>query len=537
MEVTASQFEQFVKATNYLTSAERSDKGGIVWGRVEPESSRDFDWRKPCRLARGPNHPVTQVSYADAREFCRWLSDREGVDYALPTEAQWEFACRAGTQTPWFCGQQTAELEKYAWGEFQIDASVKEFEFHAVGQKRSNAFGLFDMLGNAQEWCRDWYSPTAYSDRVQTDPTGPQTPDAERNRVVRGGAIFLPSDLRSAIRRRATEQYAENGLGFRVAVVGNLKRSPFPSAIGPLDADQAREKQTAYAKNLGVPEEIANSLGMKLRLIPPGEFAMGSSAGDIDRFTKVLAAENPYWASFVACEGPGQRVQIEKPFYLGACEVTVAQFRKFVEATHYKTEAESNGKGMSHWSTKENRELAKKEWIWSSPPFEQSDEYPVVGVSWNDAQAFCQWLSQQEGRPYVLPTEAQWEFACRAGNTGAWCFGDDASLLADYSWNTFDGTRPVGTKKPNAFGLFDMHGNAHEYCLDSWIPHRADPTRETAGIPKADPDRFVIRGGCFVTSPQMSRSAYRRPEGRKNPTSGHGFRVAIVGDLKDKAGN
>ena len=99
-------------------------------------------------------------------------------------------------------------------------------------------------------------------------------------------------------------------------------------------------------------------------------------------------------------------------------------------------------------------------------------------------------------------------------------------------WMKRSGTRPVGTKKANGFGLFDMHGNAHEYCLDNWVPHRAQPGRETSEPIKGDPQHCVIRGGCWVTDEPMSRSAYRRWETRATASTGHGFRVAIVGDLK-----
>jgi formylglycine-generating enzyme required for sulfatase activity/serine/threonine protein kinase len=246
-EVTESQFEAFVKATNYVTSAEQSEKGGIVWGRAGHESSKEFQWRNPGRIPRTPDHPVTQVSYDDALAFCRWLSEKEGVRYELPTEAQWEFACRAGTQSPWFFGSNPAEIDQYAWAEVRVDPSITEFEFHAVGQKRPNAFGLFDMHGNVQEWCRDWFSLVAYSVGREVDPTGPQTPDAEQIRVVRGGSIFLPEDLRSAIRRRASLQYAENGLGFRVAVVGNLK-SLGPVARSSLGAAPAEPKSRVWGE-------------------------------------------------------------------------------------------------------------------------------------------------------------------------------------------------------------------------------------------------------------------------------------------------
>lgn len=225
-EVTSAQFEEFVRSTDYVTSAEADAKGGVLWKRRVYEQSTEFQWRRPGRLPRTENHPVTQVSWTDARTFCEWLSEKEGRIYTLPTEAQWEYACRAGTQTPWTSGADPAALESFAWGEYQTGGADDEYEFHEVAQKQSNGFGLFDMHGNVQEWCQDYYAPTSYGARAETDPLGPEAPDVDKNHSIRGGAIFQPYDLRSAIRRRAGANYAENGLGFRVAIVGDLAAPP-----------------------------------------------------------------------------------------------------------------------------------------------------------------------------------------------------------------------------------------------------------------------------------------------------------------------
>ncbi len=443
-EVTHAQFEAFVRETKYVTSAERNPKGGILHGRVTHEQSKDFHWRNPARLPRGANHPVTQISYEDAMAFCGWLSQKEGVTYTLPTEAQWEFACRAGSQTPWFSGNNPADLEKFAWGEFHIDPDLKEFEYHEVAKKAPNPFGLYDMIGNAQEWCRDWYSPTAYSVRPETDPLGPTAPDKEKKRVVRGGAIFVPYDLRSAIRRRANENYAENGLGFRVAVVGNLKPQIPAPAVAPFDAAKAKEHQEQWARHLGAPVAVENSIGMRLRLIPPGEFQMGSTPKEIEA---ILAETKDAGKFLVNAQGPQRPVRISAPYYMGTFEVTQAEYQRVM------------GTNPSDFSPM-GKSAAKVEGI-------DTGTFPVENVSWDDAVEFCRRLSElpaekAAGRTYRLATEAQWEYACRAGTTGH--FHTGAALReADANYNAALGRpAPVGSYPANAFGLHDMHGNVFE---------------------------------------------------------------------------
>jgi formylglycine-generating enzyme required for sulfatase activity len=173
------------------------------------------------------------------------------------------------------------------------------------------------------------------------------------------------------------------------------------------------------------PTTITNTIGMKLVLIPAGEFLMGSPDSDTDAD---------------ANEKPRHRVQITKPFYLGATEVTQGQYRAVTGANP------SN--------------------------FQGSDDLPVENVSWVDAQAFCAKLNELErgklsSASYRLPTEAEWKYACRAGTTTRFSFGDADASLGEYGWfagNSDGKTHPVGQKRPNAWGLFDMHGNAWEWC-------------------------------------------------------------------------
>lgn len=297
-----------------------------------------------------------------------------------------------------------------------------------------------------------------------------------------------------------------------------------PPAIAPFDAEQAKKHQEEWAKHLGVPVEYTNSLGMKFRLIPPGEFLMGCTAEELAQLRKELElAEASDFDKFVAqSSGPQHIVELSQPFYIGQYEVTVAQFRRFVEATNHQPTAER--KDPSHFTW--------RKFVLDT----DAERQPVCGVGWEDAQAFCRWLSVQTQSVYDLPNEAQWEYACRAGSQSLWSFGDDAAALSEHAIVGQKGTpypASVGLRRANAFGLFDMHGNVDEWCLD-W--HNAsfygrsplvDPVFDQA--PKEAASDRVARGGAWNADAWWSRSATRAYDFPTAPTFAKGFRV--VGTL------
>jgi formylglycine-generating enzyme required for sulfatase activity len=257
-----------------------------------------------------------------------------------------------------------------------------------------------------------------------------------------------------------------------------------------------------------------NSLGMSMVPVPVGEFVMGAPKNDPDAR---------------AGERPAHRVTLARPFSIGAHEVTVGQFRVFVTATNYRTEAETDGVGGCMLDAGLGEKVFDTKLNWRNPgyPNPQADDEPVVQVSWNDAMAFCKWLSKQERRHYRLPTEAEWEYACRAGTTTRWASGDSAELLDAIAWtpkSDVSAPRPVGRKAPNAFGLFDMHGNVWEWCLDRYGPYRAGPEINPHG-PTVGNQR-VLRGGAWDRKKlRRTTSTYRsaaEPEGRFYT---YGFRV------------
>lgn len=240
-------------------------------------------------------------------------------------------------------------------------------------------------------------------------------------------------------------------------------------------------------------EIFTNSVGMTFRIIPAGEFTMGSPETEPRRRT----------------DEPQRRVTISQEFYLATTEVTQGQFQAVM-----KTQP------------------------WTGKTYVKSGEhYAATYISWSDAAEFCKRLSNREKRTYRLPTEAEWEYACRAGSTSAFSFGDEESKLPDYGWfgaNAFNKkerfTHRTALKKPNAWGLYDMHGNNWEWCGD-WYEL---PVAKNATNPQgpAEKTKKVIRGGSWHGSPALCRSACRFKRDPEVRTNDLGFRVLLEREAK-----
>jgi len=264
-----------------------------------------------------------------------------------------------------------------------------------------------------------------------------------------------------------------------------------------------------HPEDKGLPTDFTNTLGMKFRLIPAGRFMMGSSPEEIDRSVG-MASGDEVLVRMLQSEGPEHEVTITQPFYMGTTEITVAQFQRFIDAN-------------PNYDVDDDR--------WKEPGFSQDDDHPVVWVSWQNAVDFCDWLSRKEGKIYRLPTEAEWEYCCRAGKPGTrYGHGDDDTQLEDYAWFQHDsggGTHRVREKKPNAWGLYDMHGNAFEFCQD-W--HGLDYYKNSETKDPTGPvgTSRVTRGGGWNYSPLFCRAAFRSwitPNERRDCV---GFRILLV---------
>ncbi|QDU29080.1 Serine/threonine-protein kinase pkn1 [Anatilimnocola aggregata] len=338
---------------------------------------------------------------------------------------------------------------------------------------------------------------------------------------------------------------------FTVVALG-AEPSPQP-ALAPFSAEQARAYQEAWAKHLAVPLEQKNSLGSTLVLIPPGEFSMGSTPEQAEaalNLLKTVPRAAPGEADRISKEEqPHHRVVLTRPFRMGRTEVTIGEYRQFIDATKYETETELFGGGNS--SKEAETDPVKRKALWYSPGYQVTDQSPVTQLTWNDMIAFCNWLSKRERLDpcYVLseqkvwtrianangcrlPTEAEWEYACRAGTTTQYSFGDNVADLDEHAWfnRTAEkgreiGARPVASKRPNPFGLYDMHGNAWERCEDyhaaNW--YAKSPPKDPQG-PATGVNR-VVRGAGWHYFDLHCRSAYRNNYSPIGRTGNTGFRV------------
>ena len=444
----------------------------------------------PSQYKHGPDLPVETMSWFEAIEFCNELSRLEGLQpcysgdlagiicdfdangYRLPTEAEWEYACRAGTETDFYTGNLTypdytpldPALDLAGWYAGNSPRTTRP-----VGQKQANAFGLHDMHGNVMEMCWDRWLPWYYQISPSIDPRGPDEGQGD-SRVMRGGAhLSLATTCRGSNRMLYVPINGLSYIGFRIV-------------------------------------RAAPSMSDDMLLIPAGSYRRGNitdhPTGDVG-------------------EKPVREVTITRPFLMGRTPVTQQQYERVTG---------------------------------DNPSGFRGPDLPVEQVTWYEAVEFCNELSRQEGlqpcysgsgetivcdftaNGYRLPTEAEWEYACRAGTETDFYTGNlthPASSPLDpaldragwYAGNIGRTTHAVGAKEPNAFGLYDMHGNVWEWCWD-W----SDGDYYTTG-PAEDPrgpqtgHMRILRGGSWYHPARQCRSAYRtrgRPDTRVNTS---GFRI------------
>ncbi len=492
----------------------------------------------PSRF-QSPQRPVEQVSWGICQQFLDRLNFRvRDLELELPTEAEWEFACRAGTETATWKGDleilganNAPVLDDIAWygGNSGVGYDLEEREDTSEwpekqyphtwtgtrqgGQKAANPWGLRDVLGNVWEWCWDWFG--SYEDEAAVDPEGPED---GTGRVLRGGSWgSYARCVRAAYRLAHVPGERGGNLGFRLsrgpwargaklaeqssAASERVGRGTSPRRRSRRSRSRAWVDRLGWALDGGLDEygrwaafEVEGVV-QRLRWIYPGRFMMGSPEDEKGRFDD---------------EGPQHEVTLTEGFWLGEVPCTQALWEAVM------------GENPSRF---------------------QSPQRPVETVSWEACQKFLERLEAQvPGFSGRLPTEAEWEYACRAGTEQATWAGDleirgenDALRLDVIAWyggnsgvdfdleagvdsagwpkkqhpHTRAGTRVVGLKRPNPWGLYDMLGNVYEWCSDRW-----DYTSGYPGYRRVDPEGVdgalrVFRGGSWRSDARYVRAAYR----------------------------
>ncbi|MEW5938228.1 MAG: SUMF1/EgtB/PvdO family nonheme iron enzyme, partial [Chloroflexota bacterium] len=454
-----SYYMDVYEATNELYGA------CLNSGACEPNNGL-HSYTRPSYFGNPEFHdyPVIYVKWSDAKAFCEWRGAR------LPTEAEWEKAARGtdGRTHPWGEG---LECNKSNFGGCSGDTVSVESLPDGM-----SPYGLYNMTGNVWEWVADWYSETFYLDSPLDNPRGPT---AGTYHVLRGGSwLDLGGDLRASLRRDPGLASSSNNIGFRCA--RSADSSALAMAAQPVTATLPPPAATIAPTQASLPEEIVDSQGVTMRLVPAGIFSMGSEAGQLD-------------------EKPIHDVYLDA-YYMDIYEVTNKLYRICVDAGICELPENTQYSDDSNYA-----------------------DHPVVFVDWEMAKNYCEWRG---GR---LPTEAQWEKAARGTDGRTYPWGEKIdSTRANYNQDVGYATTPVGSflSGVSPYGIYDMAGNVWEWVADwySSAYYSAMPSPNPFG-PETGQYR-VLRGGAWYFDDDFVRSAFRFRDDPSNSSYDVGFRCA-----------
>ncbi len=463
--------------------------------------------------------PMENIRWDDCMALVAALNgaEREGRRWSLPTEAQWEFAARGGNKSRGYTYSGGNDMEAVGWyyensGMRRLSDSDWDDDKlegnknrpHSVKEKDiGNELGIVGMSGNVWEWCNDWYDSDYYSSSPTEDPQGPASGEY---RVLRGGSWYIYARYcLSASRFGILPDYRFNFYGFRLCCSAGPReagaeredsRAAEPGGRGGAGRRYAASAGFAAKEESGIEASVSRDIlpkdakhgqeavlalpggaTMEMIYVAPGSFTMGSPTSEKGRND----------------DETRHRVTLTKGFWLGKYEVTQAQWQSVMG------ENPSKFKGANR---------------------------PVEKVSWEDCQRFIAKVNAEARRQFGggarLPTEAEWEYACRAGSTGPYGGNGNLDDMGWYSGNSGDETHPVGQKQANAWGYYDMHGNVCELCEDWYGDYGSamtDPTGPASGVLR------VLRGGGWLNRARLCRSALRFWDGPGVRSDDCGFRL------------
>ena len=483
--VTFEDYDRFVMATG----AERPEDEG--WGR--------------------DRMPVINVRWHDAKAYAAWLSEQTGKRYRLPSESEWEYAARAGTETLYSWGDEIGVNRTNCKGS---GSKWSDRQTSPVGSFEPNAFGLFDMHGNVCEWLEDCWHDNY--EGAPSDGSAWTSGGRGDHRVLRGGAWnYHPRCLYAVDRYFMFKPlFFCNFFGFRLVQdlnpIDKIVKQP-----GPVSEEKHREADES--RNVSPPIQSVEVFRDRLRsggegpamvVLPPGRFRMGDLDGSGD-----------------SGERPVHTVTISRRIAMGQYPVTFEDYDLYVSAMG----DEDRGFLKTLFGKKPKEPERPGDAGWGR------GRRPVINVNWHEAKAYAAWLSEQTGKRYRLPSESEWEYAARAGTETAYSWGDEIGVNranCEDSGSEWSGkqTSPVGSFAPNGFGLYDMHGNVRNIVEDCWHDnYEGAPSDGSAWTSGGDSDKDVSRGGawCIISSGLRCAARGRGPRSLRNGSCG--FR--LVQDL------
>jgi len=439
----------------------------------------------------GADYPMYYVNYEECEAFCEKLNKMlyyqlpEGYQFVIPTEAQWEYACRGGKRSSNYIYSGGNKINRVAWWAGNSGSQTRK-----VGLKSGNELGIYDMSGNVWEWCRDWFEDVYYSYSSTTNPQGPLS---GTERVIRGGSWNLAEWHSRATTRFADEpQIRSANLGFRIALqpakdffdVKTLKK-----AIKNLTPKLSSPKNRSF---------IFGNINFEMVFVEGGAFTMGCTTNSNDCHTN---------------EKPAHSVTLSD-FYVGKYQVTQELWTKVMGTT-----------------LKQQRDLGNPDWELCG----EGDLFPMYYINYKECAEFCNKLNQlltkqlPEGYKFDIPTEAQWEFAARGGKKSKGYLYSGGDILGSVGWYdefSYEQLYEVGLKKKNELGIYDMSGNVWEWCKDWFDFYSVKPVTNPKGPPNGH--YRMLRGGSWRSFAPGCRVSCRLAAPPYERTRSYGLRLALV---------
>ena len=463
--------------------------------------------------------PVHDVMWLECQEFIRRLNVLTGYRFSLPTEAEWEFAARGGNESKGYPYAGSDDIGPVAW--YHDNSNVDGTWMHEVATKQPNELGLYDMSGNAMEWCLDRYY--AYSGGAQVDPAWPGAEDDSDDCVVRGGSCFTAAnECRITARDFCWNELREVHNGLRLALQDDR-----PVALGVSEDNvEMMEGEVATVS-------ITNGSGSYHASCSDGNVA----ASYIEDSKLYIVAMWSGTATFTIWDDQSD-LRAQVLVRVGKeCTVGDVTFKMMpVEGGTFlmgntKEQDVSTVNGLEspepvHEVTLSSYSIGQTEVtqkLWTAvmgynPSYFINPQGPIENMSWDECQEFISRLSELTGLHFRLPTEAEWEFAARGGNRSMHYRYSGSRYLNEVAWNDDNahngqggglyGPQTVALLLPNELGLYDMSGNIRELCHDWYAPYSAEPQTNPKGPETGD--KRVIRGGSFADDGNECSCAGRR---------------------------
>ena len=469
--------------------------------------------QNPSNFTGDIYRPVEMVSWKDCQTFITELNLQTGINFRLPTEAEWEFAARGGNKSQGYKYAGSNTLEDVAWYDNNSNSTT-----HPVATKASNELGLYDMSGNVWEWCQDWFG--SYSNANQTNPTGPSSGSG---RISRGGSwVHGNNECRVSYRNSGSPVTTiRNYIGLRLAcdlvMATSITMHPeeltmivgHESELTPITSPYNSLREFDWISSDTNIVDVDSNGRLKAKMTGVANITATTIDGSNLSVTCTITVINPNEEDeneFTINGVPFKMIPVQGgTFTMGATSEQVSDARYNEYPTHQVT--------LSDYKIGET-EVTQALWqaVMGDNPsnFTGDLQHPVDQVSWNECQTFVSRLRQLTGMNFRLPTEAEWEYAARGGNKSQGFKYAGSNNIDDVAWytdNSNSNTHPVATKAPNELGLYDMSGNVYEWCQDKYGYYSGDSQTNPTG--SVSDSYRTHRGGGWYDIPKYCRVSVR----------------------------